>query len=408
MLSAHSYFMFGTSDRSKGDLVMSRFRFTLHCLALCVIASCLMGGMQSKDRKNQQWLYDTLLETRNKHSLPAMGVAFITVDDLDAYATCGVRRADVPDHRVQLNDRWHLGSCTKSMTGTLAARLVDRGVLSWDVTLADVYGEEAVHPDFRPVTLKQLIGHRSGLPRDVNDWPQQKSWRELPRVRDRLARREVAKKPAFPVGSYEYSNLGYVVAGSIMEQATGKSWEELMRLHVFGPLKMRTAGFGAPVADVVRPPRAIYGHVYGAEGAQPIGFDNPPSIGPAGTVHASMEDWGRYVQQHLKGAAGKTRYLDKAQFDVLHAPLPGSGNSYAMGWGANVVDGKSVLLTHNGSNGCWYSHVNANIAEGYAVLVTTNVPVTQGQPAAVELINRVIAEKERWLPAKKPKKDAQK
>ena len=114
-----------------------------------------------------------------------------------------------------------------------------------------------------------------------------------------------------------------------------------------------------------------------------------------------MEDWGRYVQQHLKGAAGKTRYLDKAQFEVLHSPLPGAGDSFAMGWRAGVADGKTGSLWHNGSNKYWYCEVYANTEAGYAVLVTTNAPQAKSKVAAGELMSLVVAERHRWLPAKK-------
>lgn len=48
------------------------------------------------------------------------------------------------------------------------------------------------------------------------------------------------------VGTYEYSNLGYMVAGAMAEKLTGKSWENLMRVKLFNPLGMTSAGFGAP------------------------------------------------------------------------------------------------------------------------------------------------------------------
>jgi len=68
---------------------------------------------------------------------------------------------------VTLQDRFYVGSIGKSMTATVLARLVERGLLSWDTRVQDVLGlqEDAVTPSFREVTLRQLLSHRSGLPK---------------------------------------------------------------------------------------------------------------------------------------------------------------------------------------------------------------------------------------------------
>jgi CubicO group peptidase (beta-lactamase class C family) len=284
------------------------------------------------------------------------------------------------------------------MTATLAAKLVAKGVLDWDLTLAQVYGADAVQPDLREVTFLQLLGHRSGLTKNAASYPNY-STNENPRARYETARTYVAKKPEFPVGSFHYSNLGYVIAGSIMEQATKTSWEKLMFNFVFQPMGMRSAGFGPPGTAMSNPPRFIYGHNYG----QPTANDNPSSVGPSGTVHASIADWAKFVQHHLKGSAGKTRYLDQEHFQKLHTPLPGPDDeSYALGWYIWHSDGVPSLH-HSGTNTHWFCITHLYPSEGYAILVTTNASREESEPAVQELVQRVKAEKDRWItPAKNP------
>ena len=61
----------------------------------------------------------------------------------------------------------------------------------------------------------------------------------------RVVKEGLAKAPQHKPGTlYEYSNLGYVIAGAITEKVTGKSWEQAMRDEVFGPLGMTSVGFG--------------------------------------------------------------------------------------------------------------------------------------------------------------------
>jgi D-alanyl-D-alanine carboxypeptidase len=372
---------------------MNRF---LVGLTIASLSLPIMGVAPTKEQINQKWLYDVLLDVQVKHKLPAMGVAFVSTEDIHAFATCGFRAAN-SDQGVELHDQWHLGSCTKAMTATLAAKLVAQGVLDWDLTLAKVYGADAVHPDLREVTFRQLLGHRSGLGEPFGGYPRVPI-NENPRARNEVTRTNVARKPEFPVGSYHYSNLGYIIAGSIMELATSTTWENLMSDLVFQPMGMRSAGFGSPGTTLSNPPRFIYGHVAG----QPTANDNPSTLGPAGTVHASIADWGKFVQHHLQGAAGKTRYLDQEHFQKLHTPLPGPGNSYALGWGI-TQSGGVPSLQHAGSNTYWYCEAHLYPSEGYAILVTTNAGIPESTPAVQELVQRVKAEKDRWIaPAKNP------
>jgi CubicO group peptidase (beta-lactamase class C family) len=208
----------------------------------------------------------------------------------------------------------------------------------------------------------------------------------------------VARKPEFLVGSYHYTGLGYVIAASIMEQATRTSWENLMTNLVFQPMGMRSAGFGPPGTTLSNPPRFIYGHYAG----QPTAHDNPSMHGPAASVHASIADWGKFVQHHLKGAAENTYFLDQEHFQKLHTPLPGPGQSYALGWVVKQSGGVPSL-SHKGSNRYWYCEAQLFPSEGYAILVTTNTNREESEPAVQELVQRVKAEKGRWITsAKKP------
>ena len=86
-----------------------------------------------------------------------------------AFGVAGVRKRGTKS-RATPNDLWHLGSNTKAMTATLVARLIEQGQLSWDTTVADVFSDKdfEIHPDFRGVTLLQLLSHRAGLPPNLN------------------------------------------------------------------------------------------------------------------------------------------------------------------------------------------------------------------------------------------------
>jgi CubicO group peptidase (beta-lactamase class C family) len=314
-----------------------------------------------------------------RHDLPGMVAAVIEGDRVVATGAAGVRIRGGRD-RVTVADKFHIGSCTKAMTATLCAMLVEDGKLKWDSTIGDVFPTaKAVHADYRKVTLQQLLNQRSGAPGSV-DGPM---WASLWEPKGVAARRKVLETvfalppQSKPGRQYAYSNFNYALAGHMAETVARKPWEELMRERLFVPLGMATAGFGAPRdAGQVRQPR---GHTADGRPVEPTaaGSDNPPAIGPGGTVHCSVGDWAKFVALHLRGASGKPKLLKAETFKKLHSPPEGS--PYAMGWlVAPSPLGNGVALNHAGSNRMWYAVAWVLPDSDRAVLVMCN----QGEPGA--------------------------
>jgi CubicO group peptidase (beta-lactamase class C family) len=194
-----------------------------------------------------------------------------------------------------------------------------------------------------------------------------------------------------PRGAFLYSNAGFVVAGHVAEVATGKPWEELVTELLFRPLGMTSAGFGPPGApDVYDAPR---GHATGRAIEPGSQADNPPVLGPAGTVHATLADWAKFVALHLEGCHGDVRVgaitLTRDAFAVLHRPYDGPGQGYALGW---VVDrrpwagGDGTTLWHNGSNTLWYCVTWLGPENRVAMLATTN----EASPRAARAVDAAI------------------
>ena len=314
-----------------------------------------------------------------KHKVPALAVAVIEGDRLTKVGATGIR-ARGSEAKVGLDDVWHLGSCTKAMTATLCARLVEQGKLKWDSKVGDVLADQAeqIHADLRRVTLEQLLSHRAGLP----TIPPLPLWLKLVGHEGSRDAREMLlsngwlkAKPASPPGSkWEYSNAGFMLAGLMAERAADKDWEALIREQLFEPLGMKTAGFGAPgSADKVDQP---HGHNALGFAMKPgKGADNPRGLGPAGTVHCSLRDWSKFIALHLQGARGECRLLTAESFQRLHSPQPIDDKAgYALGWVVSQREwANGSVLMHNGSNTMWFSVVWIAPKRGFAVMAVTNL-----------------------------------
>lgn len=374
--------------------------------ALLAAAAVVCGGaaLRAQPDAAPRDLGDSLEKIRAAHDVPALAVAAVRRGEVAAQGAAGARCAG-RDEPVTIDDRWHIGSCAKSMTATLAARLVEAGAIRWETTIAESLGavevlRHRIRAEYHPVTLRQLLAHRAGLPEDREPdpliWPRIVSLRgPMIEQRREAAAIVLAREPAAPPGSVmAYSNFGYVIAASMLEQATGRPWEELIRTHLFEPLRLGTAGFGPPGADdqegqptQPRGHRAAPGRAHPVEPGTP-GCDNPPVLRPAGGVHLSLRDWCRYASEHAAGARGRDTALLKAEsWRVLHADEHRQG--YALGWGLGQREwAGGTVLTHSGSNGLWMAVVWIAPQRDLAVVAATNIG---GDAAAAACDEAVVA-----------------
>jgi CubicO group peptidase (beta-lactamase class C family) len=281
--------------------------------------------------------------------------------------------------QVTTADRWHIGSLTKAMTATVAAVLVQRGQITWSTRVRDVFPDlvATTRAQYLEATLTELLSHTAGMPVDVTrapSWPTLRSGTGPLKARRRAFAAELlAMPPDGPRGGYAYSNAGYIVAGTMLEEVTGVLWEDLMRQELLTPLGMTASGFGAPGAAGT--PDQPWGHV--RQGASWVAVapgpqaDNPEVLGPAGTAHATLADYARYMAEHLAGARGGGSLLPPAAFTTLHAPVPGT--TYGLGWGVGTrtwANGR--VLSHAGSNTLWYAVVWIAPERNLAMFAVTN------------------------------------
>lgn len=338
-----------------------------------------------------------LLEwARSSQNVPAVGAIVIRGGEIAEVGVAG-RRSSRGGPLVTTDDLWHLGSITKSMTATLAALLVEDGLVDWDTRTVDVWPEFAnqIHAGFRETTLRQLLSHTSGMERD-DDWRQASDGQSNSVVERRRAwaAHLLAREPQTTPGQFSYSNVGYVVAGAMLEARTGTPWETLVATRLFAPLGMTRSGFGAPgTRNLEDQPLGHWSTTLGFDPVRPgdSDADGWEAGGPAGRVHVSLGDYARYLQAHLSGAQGVPGLLSVDSFATLHEEVaPG----YALGW--STFEGLAPLQAggffHNGSNLRWFAITWFAPSVDTGVLLVTNAG---GERAFAALVGLDIAMRER-------------
>ncbi|HLH54315.1 MAG TPA: serine hydrolase domain-containing protein [Verrucomicrobiae bacterium] len=316
----------------------------------------------------------TILEDiRRKHDFPGLAVIVIKDGKVCDLAAVGVRKLGDPI-RMTTNDLFHIGSCTKSMTATLAAEIVEEGKLRFDSTVSQIFPELRGHMDrqYEAVTLLQLLQHRAGVPEVPPPSAWQRAWEQHGEPRQQryeFIKAVLALPPqAAPGTKFIYSNQGYAIAGAMLERVAGLPWEQLITDRLFRPLHMDSAGFGPPgtTGKTDQP----LGHRKIGEIVSPLQSDNPPAIGPAGTVHCSLTDLAKYAVAHLEGER-KGGLLKPESFRLLHTPA--AQGDYACGWGVHKRSwAGGIALTHTGSNTLWYLVMWLAPQKDFAVIVATN------------------------------------
>ncbi len=302
--------------------------------------------------------------------------AMVTVDGkVVSSAVDGERKAGtgVP---LEIDDQWHLGGVTKSITATMIARLVESGRMQWSDTIGEIFPEGSVHEDWKPVTLKQLLTDTAGAP---PLFPKE-FWQQMPPLGPECtpARRDavlkvLAQKPDHPPGEkYAYSNVGYTIAAAMAEAKTGAPWEDLVKRGVFEPLALTTAGFGPPQSPDKTLPQPRGHRLYlGTKIPVSDEADNTPIMGPAGSVRMSLKDLSTYATEHLRGELGKGQLLSAETYKLLHTP---ELSYYAYGW-IKKEPSQEIPYTvywHNGSNTLWYALVAFIPERNMIVAVTSN------------------------------------
>jgi len=353
-----------------------------------------------------------------------MAAAVLRGERIMAQGAAGVRKRGAAE-RITLDDRFHLGSCTKAMTATLVAMLVEEGKLNWTTPLGELFADtvKPMHPAWEKVTVRQVLSHRAGLrfepdglaqvfnelvrpPRARELFAIYESLGTLPQQRLEIARQALSRPPGIPPDTkYWYSNVGYVLAGAVLEQLTGRAWEELMRERLFQPLGISTGGFGPPgTADKTE---QAWGHspVLG----KPLDPRSPAAelplfYGPAGLAHMTVTDWAKFIALHLRGDPANPRcqaaLLKLDTFAEMHAVAPATTSkgwvmrgitrlatgdaapavTYCAGWFISTASWAKGTqpgdtgrrLWHAGSNGRWNCGVVIAPEIDFAVLVACN------------------------------------
>jgi len=323
---------------------------------------------------------------RSESNVPALAALVIDGDGVTEMSAVGERSIG-SGVQVTTDDYWHLGSISKSMTSTLAAVLVDEGLVRWDTTVSDVFPEEdLIIEKYRGVELQQLLSMSGGVNDDLNE-----SLFDGIDLSDDTGAARIAALPiilsvdhGLRIGDFNYANVSYILASAMLEKVTGQSWRDLLSTKVMAPLNITGYGFGPPgLAGQLDQP---LGHSIVEGELQGLYIDNPEFVDPAGRVHMSLSGIASYASFHLSAKKGEPTFISTEVVEELYRGRPRVelGVRYGLGW---VVEGSTIL--HNGSNTLWFAVLGIDSDLDHSVFVVTNSATGVHQQANDEALSLV-------------------
>lgn len=337
---------------------------------------------------------------RQAWEVPGLAVAIVTADRLVYAKGFGLRNVARSLPATE-NTLFAIASCSKSFGAATVCMLAQEGRIDLDEPVHDVWPAFRLADDYATlhVTTRDLLSHRTGLPRhDL-------VWYHAPKVpRAELVRR-LRYLPAAdePRTLFHYSNLGYTALSELVREVSPGhvTWEALARRRILTPLGMTRTNFS--VRESERDPNYALPYRFRAElpvsvhapkstspEAAPLEalvLENVDAVGAAANINSSAAEMARWLRVTLTDGRLDGRQVISAEaLHATHEPqmaydltTPDEDvytDTYGMGWVLGSYRGHRYM-THSGSLDGFTSEMACLPAAGVGVIVLANLDDTE-------------------------------
>ena len=253
------------------------------------------GGAEPTEPASLQGLDDYVTDAMAAWETPGLGIAVVKDGRVVLAKGYGVRHQG-QEAPVDAETVFAVASITKGFTSAALAMLVGQERLRWNDRVVDHLADFRLHDPYvtRDIRIRDLLSHRSGLPRGGLLW----YYSGFDRAE--IMRRLRYLEPVAPFRSrFGYQNLMFLAAGEVIAAVYGRSWDAFVTEKIFAPLGMH--GSSTTVRDlrgnVATPHARIDGQV------TPIDWLNIDNIGPAGSINANVRDMAKWIRFQLANGA---------------------------------------------------------------------------------------------------------
>jgi CubicO group peptidase (beta-lactamase class C family) len=340
----------------------------------------------------------TEIAARAQSAGRAPSLALGVVRDRTLLHFVGAGERPRPDPKTQ----YRLGSITKTMTATMVMQLRDEGFFALD----DLLYRHLPGTSIGGVTLRQLLGHVSGLQREPEGaWWERNAGGDADQLLADLAFDKLAGPP---FRRYHYSNLAYGLLGAVLQRVTGESWASLVGKRVLDPLGMKRTTY-APVEPFAR--GYVVHPLHGSLHEEPR--LDAGAMAPAGQLWSTMTDmvkWAAFLADPAPAV------LSRETVDEMCTPVVIADDAWTAGHGLGPQlyrVGERVFVGHGGSMPGYVAQLVVHRPSRTGVVAFANAYGLRGtgiKDVALEALTTVLDAEplppEPWRPAPEPQGEA--
>jgi CubicO group peptidase (beta-lactamase class C family) len=340
----------------------------------------------------------TELVARAQSAGRAPSLALAVVRDRSLLHFTGAGETPPPDPKTQ----YRLGSITKTLTATMVMQLRDEGFFALD----DLLYRHLPGTPVGGVTLRQLLGHVSGLQREPDGpWWERNPGGDVDKLLTELAFDKIAGPP---YRTYHYSNLAYGLLGAVLQRVTGESWADLAAKRVLDPLGMKRTTY-SPVEP--------YARGYVVHSLDDSLHEEPRldsgAMAPAGQLWSTVTDMAKWAAFLTDPAP---TVLSRETVDEMCTPVAIQDETWTAGHGLGpelMRVGERVYAGHGGSMPGYCSHLAVHRPTRTGVIAFANSYGLRGtsiRALSLDVLTTVLDAEpvvpEPWRPAPPPDGEA--
>jgi D-alanyl-D-alanine carboxypeptidase len=364
-------------------------RRTIGIFLILAFPLCCPGAItEDPDVKGAERLFTSWIRGQIAYrNLPGLAVGVIS--DQQLVWAQGFGFADV-DKKIPMTPatKFRMASHSKLFTATAIMQLRDAGKVHLDDAVSAYLPWFHIGPanaDDPAITIEELLTHSAGLPREAGPHWSELSFPDAEGVEQFIKTHQAAFAPEI---RWKYSNLGFTIAGMVVEAISGEKWAAYVQNHIFNPLAMTASsvdrdvdgmatGYGARMPD-------------GTRAKMP--FVDARAMAPATGITSNVEDMAKFVSlQFRQGKVGGSQILSTGALRQMHRVRMLENNwqsGNAIGFAVSR-DGEKIYVGHGGSYFGYKTQTLMQMEPKVGVIVLTNADDSNPRDLALHLMQSV-------------------
>ena len=354
---------------------------TLFSLVLLIQFTLVQAQDSEKNYLEAFKLIDVWLEAQKDYS-DYPGISLAILKDQELLYTTAFGNSNAEEKVAMLPSTLSsICSISKLFTSVAIMKLYDEGKLRLDDEIQDIlpgFNLKQAFPDSGPITIRSILTHSSGLPRE-SDYPYWNGpdfkFPDTSEFEVKLGEQETL----YPASTnFQYSNLGISLLGKIVEEISGLPYEEYVKNHILIPLALKQTRPTMP-KDLYGKELAVgYSALDRKHNRERLNLFDAAAITPAAGFSSSVLDLAKFASWQFRLLENnKTEILKPSTLRYMQMVQwvnPDFGTTWGLGFHVFEGNGKSKWVGHNGSCPGYQSTliINPKSKLGYSVMINAN------------------------------------